>query len=238
MAEDRKLARRWALLAAAVSLAAMVAVLIIWGRPLYDLVADQDRLRTWVEQFGPWGPASITALEIGQTLLAPIPGQAIEAASGYLFGPWLGTLYAMAGITVGSILNFALARRFGRPLLIRLTSAETIARLDDLAERGGSLFFFLLWLFPLVPDDLACLASGLTPMPASRFLILMILGRFPGILISTWLGASAAQISPTWWVVLLICLTLATLALWRWGKQVQAAMLHFLGQLAGRLRPQ
>jgi uncharacterized membrane protein YdjX (TVP38/TMEM64 family) len=226
------------LLAIALILAAMVAVLTIWGRPLYELVADQDQLRAWVEQFGPWGPVSITALEMAQTLVAPIPGQAIEAASGYLFGPWLGTLYAMAGITAGSLLNFFLARRFGRPLLIRLTNTETVARLDDLAERGGSLFFFLLWLFPLVPDDLACLASGLTPMPASRFLVLMILGRFPGILVSTWLGANAAQISPTWWIVLLICLTLVALAFWRWGQQIQATMLHFLDQLAGRLKPQ
>jgi uncharacterized membrane protein YdjX (TVP38/TMEM64 family) len=226
----------WPWVAAGLIIAAMVAVLVIWGRSLYELVADQGRIRTWVADLSPWGPVGIVALEMAQTLVAPIPGQAIEAVSGYLFGPWLGTLYAMAGIVAGSLLSFFLARRFGRPLLLRLTSPKAVDRLDDLAQRGGPLFFFLLWLFPFVPDDLACLAAGLTPMRTRQFLLLMALGRMPGIVISTWVGSNAARISPVWWGVLLACLTVAALALWRWGNKIQATMLDLLRRITDQLR--
>jgi uncharacterized membrane protein YdjX (TVP38/TMEM64 family) len=179
----------------------------------------------------------VVALEIAQVLLAPIPGQAIDAVSGYLFGIWLGTLYAAAGIAAGSLLNFALARRFGRPLVARLVKPETLNRLDDLARRGGALFFFLIWLFPFVPDDLACLASGLTPMSTRQFLVLMITGRLPGILVSTWIGARATAISPVWWGILVATMSLGAVAVWRWGEQIQSHLLRLIDRLSNRPGP-
>jgi len=236
MSDDRTPVGGWAWLVTGLILAILFAALVVWGQPLYEFVADQGRIRTWVQSFGPWGPAALATLEMTQALLAPIPGQAIEAVGGYLYGPWLGAFYAMLGICAGSLLNFLLARRFGRPWVVRLVSSQALARLDDLARRGGALFFFLIWLLPFVPDDLACLAAGLTPMPTRQFLFLMLLGRLPGIFVSTWIGANVAQIRPIWWAVLFVLACLAALVAWRWGEPAQTAMLRFLQQLAERLR--
>jgi uncharacterized membrane protein YdjX (TVP38/TMEM64 family) len=236
MSDARKPVGWWVWLVIGLILASLGVVLVLWGRPLYEFLADQQRLRGWVSGFGPWGPVALIALEVAQTLLAPIPGQAIEAAGGYLFGPWRGTLYAMLGIGTGSLLGFFLVRRFGRPWVVRLVDPQTLTRFDDLARQGGALFFFLVWLFPFVPDDLACLAAGLTPMSTRRFLLLMLLGRLPGIFVATWVGANVVRISPLWWGILLVPATIAALVLWRWGEQLQGAMLRFLEKLAGRSR--
>lgn len=233
MSEQRSRAgwRTW--VAVGSVLVIVVSALLVWGRPLYEFLADQDGIRSWVERFGPWGPVAIAILEVAQAVVAPFPGQAIELVGGFLFGPWLGTLYAMAGIVVGSLLSFILARRFGRPLAIRLVGQKAVARLDDLSRRGGALFFFLLWLLPFVPDDLACLAAGLTPMPIRQFLVLMALGRTPGIFVATLVGASAGGIPPTWWVVLLCFLVLISIALWKWGPIIQETMMSLLTRLSG-----
>jgi uncharacterized membrane protein YdjX (TVP38/TMEM64 family) len=223
-------------LAAGLVLAGLVGVLVVWGSPLYEMLADQRRIQAWIQTWGAAGPLAIALLEIAQVLLAPIPGQAIDAVSGYLFGIWLGTLYAALGIAAGSLLNFALARRFGRPVLARLLKPGTLRRLDDLARRGGALFFFLIWLLPLVPDDLACLASGLTPMPVSQFLILMIIGRVPGILVSTWLGANATKLSPVWWGILLATMAVGAVIVWRWGERIQGFLLSVIERTTSRPR--
>ena len=236
MSDGRKLVGWWVWLATGLILASLGVIVVLWGRPLYELLADQQRLRGWVAGFGPWGPLALVALEIAQTLLAPIPGQAIEAVGGYLFGPWLGTLYAMLGISTGSLLGFLLVRRFGRPWVVRLVTPQALTRFDDLARQGGALFFFLIWLFPFVPDDLACLAAGLTPMSTPRFLLLMVLGRLPGILVATWVGAHVVHIRLLWWGILLVPATIAALVLWRWGERLQGAILRFLQRLSGRSR--
>ncbi len=217
-----------------VVLAALVAAVVLWWQPVYDRFSDQEQIRTWIEGLGVWGPLVIVLLTIIQALIAPIPGQAIQIVSGYLYGPWLGTLYAVIGITIGSFITFSLARRFGRPLVVRLLGQQSMARLDDLVRRGGAPFFFLIWLLPFAPDDLACLAAGLTPMPTGQFLALMIVGRLPGLLVSIMIGANAMRIEPVWWFVLLGVIAVAALALWRWGERIQEATVGFIERLSDR----
>jgi uncharacterized membrane protein YdjX (TVP38/TMEM64 family) len=228
--------RWWAWLITGLALVALFAALVKWWRPLYEFVADQDQVRAWVEGLGAWGPVAIILLEMVQALLAPIPGQGIEAVSGYLYGPLLGTVYPMIGMAIGSLITFLLARRFGRPLVIRLIGKKSMDRLDDLVRRGGAPFFFLIWLLPFAPDDLACVAAGLTPMPTHQFMILMLLGRLPGVFVSVWVGANAARISPELWVALFVVIAVAALVLWRWGEGIQESVLQFIEGLSHRLR--
>lgn len=222
-------------LAVGTIMAGLAVVLLIGGRPVYGFLSNQAQVRAWVAKLGPWGPGAVVFLEITQAVLGPIPGTAIEAASGYLFGPWPGALYALLGIVLGSAISFGLARQVGRPLLLRWLSPRQVARLDDLTRRGGALFFFLIWLFPFVPDDLACLAAGLTPMSPRQFLLLMIAGRTPGILVATWLGATAPRLGPAWWPIMLAAVTLAAVVAWRWGEQIQDRLLS-LGDQPGKFR--
>jgi uncharacterized membrane protein YdjX (TVP38/TMEM64 family) len=218
----------------ALLLVGLVAAAIAWWRPIYDFVSDQDQMRVWVEGLGVWGPLAIILLEMIQALLAPIPGQAIEAVSGYLYGPWWGTFFPMIGMVIGSSIIFLLGRRFGRPLVIRLVGKQSMAKLDDLARRGGAPFFFLIWLLPFAPDDLACVAAGLTPMPFRQFIVLMTLGRLPGVFVSVMVGANIARVDPIWWAVLLAAIALAALVFWRWGGQIQEAVLGFIERLSSR----
>jgi uncharacterized membrane protein YdjX (TVP38/TMEM64 family) len=230
---ERKRFPRWLIwIAAALLLVGLVAAAIAWWRPIYDFVSDQEQMRAWVEGLGAWGPLAIIIMEMIQALLAPIPGQAIEAASGYLYGPWWGTLFPMIGMVIGSSIIFLLSRRFGRPLVIRLVGKQSMARLDDLARRGGAPFFFLIWLLPFAPDDLACVAAGLTPMPFRQFIVLMTVGRLPGVFVSVMVGANIARVDPIWWAVLLAAIAIAALIFWRWGDQIQEAVLGLIERLS------
>jgi len=234
VAERRRSNRWWVWLLGALLLLALIAALAKWWQPIYGFVVDQERIRSWVEQLGAWAPLAIIFLEMVQALLAPIPGQAIEAVSGYLYGPFLGTLFPMIGMAIGSFIIFQLSRRFGRPLVIKLLGERSTARLDDLVRRGGAPFFFLIWLLPFAPDDLACVAAGLTPMPSRQFMVLMLLGRLPGVFVSVAVGAHAACISPLLWAVLFAAIAVAALVFWRWGEQIQEAVLQFAERLGAR----
>lgn len=236
MSERQGPARWWVWLIAGAVLLALIAALVVWWQPIYRFLADPDQVQTWVETLGAWGPLAIIFLEMFQALLAPIPGQAIEAVSGYLYGPWLGTLFAITGIAIGSFITFSLSRRFGRPLAVRLIGRQSMARLDGLVRRGGAPFFFLIWLLPFAPDDLACVAAGLTPMRPRQFMVLMLLGRLPGIFVSVLVGANVARIEPVWWGVLFAGIAIAALVLWRWGDRMQESVLDFIEWASHRLR--
>lgn len=222
------------LLVALVVIVIVVVALVGWWEQLAALLPSQAQIAAWVEGLGAWGPIAIILLETAQALLAPIPGQAIEAVSGYLYGPWLGTLFPMIGMVIGSTIIFGLSRRFGRPLVIRLIGHKSMDLMDDLVRRGGAPFFFLIWLLPGAPDDLACVAAGLTPMPIRQFLVLMLVGRLPGVFMSVWVGANITRIEPMWWIVLFVAIAIAALVFWRWGDRLQESLLGLIERMSTR----
>jgi uncharacterized membrane protein YdjX (TVP38/TMEM64 family) len=232
---DRRLPRsRWAWLAGILLLIAAAIALVIWWQPIDVLLSSQDEVRAWVEGLGAWGPAAIFLLELAQSLMAPIPSPGIEAVAGYLYGFGWGLLYCTAGIYLGSLITFFLARRFGRPLAMRLLGSRSMDKVDDLVRRGGSPFFFLIWLVPFAPDDLACVAAGLTCMPPRRFLLLMVVGRFPGIAAAVAAGAYAIQLDPIWWAAAIVAIAAAAIVVWWRGAALQAALLSLIESLNRR----
>ncbi len=141
-------------------------------------------------------------------------------AAGYLFGAGLGTLLSLAGTTLGSLLAFNLARRLGRPLVERLVPPEWLSRLDTGAQKRGLFFFLVIYLLPFLPDDMACFAAGLTPIPIPALMVAAVLGRLPGLWVSCWLGAHAVSLSRQDWTVVIAGSALLALTFVLWGERV------------------
>ena len=217
-------------------LALVVAALLIWHRPLLSFFADRAEVQGFVMRFGPWAPLATILLHVAQVLLAPIPGQVIDAANGYLFGAAWGTVYSLVGVIAGSSLAMALARRFGRPWAERLIKKDTLERLDSYSRQRGALFFFLIFLFPFLPDDVACFLAGLTPLPLPELVVLAAVGRLPGIFVANLVGANAATLTQTQVAFFITGLAAIALAFWHYQERVEAAMLKATAWFSDKLR--
>jgi uncharacterized membrane protein YdjX (TVP38/TMEM64 family) len=209
---------------------ALIAIIIVALSGLWRVVASSDllglfedsqRLVTWAREYGPWAAMVIIVLQIGQVVLAPVPGQIVGVAAGYLFGALWGTFYSVLGTAAGSWIAIALARAYGRPLVERLVARETLARLDAGAQRRGLFFFALVFLLPFLPDDLACFAAGLTPIPIPALVAVTITARTPGILVTAWLGANARGLSTAQWVMLIAASALLAGLMLLYGERLQ-----------------
>ena len=202
-----------------------------WHEPLWALFGDQERIREWIAGLGPWGPLLSIALNVAQVLLAPVPGQFIGLSNGYLYGIWLGTLYSMVGLALGTTLAMTLGRWFGRPLVERLANPAKLAHWDRIASHQGPLFFFLVFLFPFVPDDVACFLIGLSPLAIPRMVALATLGRLPGVFVSCWVGAYATELP--WWTWIPLGGGAAGLAwaFWRYQARLESLMVRLIQRL-------
>jgi len=209
----------------------------IWRRPLWALFGDQVRIQGWLLRFGPLAPLLSIGLNAAQVLVAPIPGQIVGLANGYLYGVWLGTLYSMLGLLVGTTLAMLLARRFGRPLVERLVARPRLERWDRIAARQGPWFFFLVFLIPGLPDDLVCFVIGLSALSLPRMIVLAMLGRLPGVWVSCWVGAHAGALP--WWVWLPLGAATAALAAasWRYQPSLEAALVRLIARWSGGRQP-
>src|SRR5512147_2727608 len=152
--------KRWGVLVVIILVA--VVVFAIGGAPLIRFLADPERVRAWIESFGVWGPLALIAMIIVQTVLSVSPVSLLAVVGAYVFGFWQGVLYAFIGLAIGSALCMILGRRFGRPLVSRLIDPKSMTTFDRFTEKRGPTFFFIIFVMPWVPDDLACYAIGLS----------------------------------------------------------------------------
>ena len=228
-----------------VRLAVMIVVLIVaaaailyWREPLWTAFGDRDTIQDWVGALGAWGPLVTVALNALQVVLAPVPGYVIGLANGYLFGVGLGTLYSLLGLLIGSAIAMSLGRCFGRPLVERLVSPDSLDRWDQVAVRRGPIFFFLIFLVPGLPDDIVSFVVGLSTLPIPRMIALGLLGRLPGVFVSSWIGANAASIPPWAWIPLVAGVAGIAWLFVRYGDRVEQLLLRAIRKLAPRRVPE
>ena len=211
--------KRWGVLAIFISVA--VAGFVLGGAPLIRFLADQERVRAWIESFGVWGPLVLIAMIVVQTVLSISPVSLLAIAGAYVFGFWQGVLYAFIGLTIGSALCMILGRRFGRPLIDRLIDPRSMATFDRFTDKRGPLFFFIIFVMPWVPDDLACYAIGLSKLSLRLMIVLAAFGRMPSVIVQCWLVAYARELPPAVIVGVIAGGVLLALTFYRYHRQLE-----------------
>jgi uncharacterized membrane protein YdjX (TVP38/TMEM64 family) len=174
--------------------AAVLIPVIVFRQEIWRLFTSVERLQEWVAASGPVAPLVFIAIQVIQVVVFVIPGEIAQIAGGYLFGTWLGALYSVAGILIGSAIDFFLARLLGVPFVNALFSAEKVQKTRTLLDsRGSKTIFFLLFLIPGIPKDVLCYVAGLSPLRFRFFILASTAGRLPGVIGSALIGNSAAD---------------------------------------------
>lgn len=166
----------------------ILSAIAYWLWPYLALIGDADKTRESIAAAGAFGPLVYMGLQVAQIIIAPIPGQIIGLAGGYLFGPELGLLYTVVGATIGFTLVFVLTRKLGRPFVERFVSKSVLAKFDDFASSKGPLTFFLIFLLPAFPDDIISFVAGLTKIKIRTLILVSVLGRLPGYVVLAFAG--------------------------------------------------
>lgn len=201
-------------------LAVALVVGYLLARRYLPFLRTPEAFRAWLLGFGPWAPVVFVAVQMGQVLAAPVPGQVVGVASGYVFGLWEGTLYSMIGTVLGTSLAFALARRFGRSYVERVVSEGTLDRFDDVVADDGRLALLLLFLIPGPPDDAICFVAGITTIPLWQLVAIAIVGRLPSVFLLNLAGAQIAGEATVTAAVIIVALLAATALFYRERERV------------------
>lgn len=191
----------WALIALGV--VALIA-LYFWLEKTNRLgiFSSAEEFRHWLEQFGAWAPIVFLLLQVAQVVVAFIPGEVTGVAGGIMFGFWNGMMLNIFGITIGSLIAFAIARKFGRPAVVRLAGGSVIEKYLAVMERNSIWMLFLMFLLPFFPKDALCYVAGLTGLTWPVFLLISFAGRLPGQIVAPLVG-SGIIVVPIWgWAII------------------------------------
>ncbi|SHH98396.1 TVP38/TMEM64 family protein [Clostridium grantii] len=173
----------------------IIILFLIAGYEYYEkyfyVLKDPERIKEYVMSFGKFGYLVFLMMQIIQVIAFFIPGEIIQIASGYIYGTFLGTITSVVGITIGSIIVYGIAYRFGRPFVEKIVSERDLKLFHRILEIGSMKYIiFLVYLIPGLPKDVLAYFCGISDLKFKDFAIYSTLGRIPGIAISSYFGAN------------------------------------------------
>ncbi|OHA84734.1 MAG: hypothetical protein A2408_01665 [Candidatus Yonathbacteria bacterium RIFOXYC1_FULL_52_10] len=129
--------------------------------------------------FGIAGMAGYVFVGIIATVIAPVSTVALIPFAAVLWGPVTTALLSVVGWTIGSVVAYVIARRFGKPFVARFVDLRTIERYEHaLGEKY--LFWNIVLLRMAVPVDILSYAVGLfTSVKLSVYVAATIIGILP-----------------------------------------------------------
>lgn len=148
-----------------------------------------------IQSYGSWG---LLVVMIIQTIIAPIPSEALLMFSGMIGIDLLKiVLFGGSGLIIGSIIAFYISRLGGKPIITKLIGEKWIGRVDRWVERNGAKAIFFTRLIPIIPFDLISYMSGITKLEFKYYLLATVLGAFPRSFILAVIGVSMGEVFNT-----------------------------------------
>lgn len=121
-----------------------------------------------------------------QVVLAFLPGEPIELASGYAFGFWEGTALCLVASALATSLVYWAVHRWGWRIVGLFFDRSMLDRFSWLRdERRLELVMFIVFLIPGTPKDFLTYFAGLTRARFLPVLLITTVGRIPSIVTST-----------------------------------------------------
>lgn len=138
-----------------------------------------EALRTYIGSFGPLAPFMLTAIQTMQAFLPIIPSFFGFVAGAGLLGAFGGFLCNYIGISLGSIIAYCLARRFGIGFVKQIIPEKKYNAAVEWAasKKSYTVVFFLSILLPMAPDCALCYFSGLINMSMKKYVLIIVTAK-------------------------------------------------------------
>jgi phosphatidylserine/phosphatidylglycerophosphate/cardiolipin synthase-like enzyme/uncharacterized membrane protein YdjX (TVP38/TMEM64 family) len=161
--------------------------------------------------------------------IAVVPVTVLIVATVLAFGPALGFVYSLAGMTLSALATYGLGYLLGRDLVRRLAGVR-LSRLSRQVAQRGLLTVVAIRVVPVAPFTIVNLIAGASPIRFRDFFLGTIIGELPGLTAMTLFvdkaEATVRDPGPVSFLVLAAAggaLVLGMLALRRWlGRKTSA----------------
>lgn len=173
--------------------AAAVTALLCWEYlpGLLAWLADARAVRAFVADHAFASRLTMLGINIVQVLLAFLPGEPVELASGYAFGFWEGTALCLVASGLATSAIYWATRRWGWKLVGLFFDRSLFDRFSWLkSAKRLELIMLIVFLIPGTPKDFLTYFAGLTNMSFLPVVLIATFGRIPSIVTST-IAASA-----------------------------------------------
>lgn len=160
-------------------IAGALFVILLFSAALFVSNRYGETLENLVVFGGPIGMAIYLTIAIASVVIAPLAAVPFIPIGVKLWGSLATSILSLSGWTIGAIIAFILAKKYGRPFVEKITSLD---RVESITKRivGRDPFWFVVLARLILPNDVTSYAIGLlVPIKLTPYTIATIIGTAP-----------------------------------------------------------
>lgn len=137
-----------------------------------------EAIELLLERYSELGPLPGILIPFGESFLPFIPIILIVIGNAAAYSLWKGFLLSWVGICAGSLLLFYVSRLWGQRFAAIIEKKfPKSQRFFAYIEKRGFSPLLILFCFPFTPSFPVTVISGMTRIPAFRFIVALLLGK-------------------------------------------------------------
>lgn len=137
-----------------------------------------------------YGKIGLAAVMVVQTIIAPIPSEALLMFAGAIGMNIFDVLiFGGSGLIIGSVIAFFIARRGGRSVVVKIIGEKWTDSVDTWVSKNGTKAILFTRLIPVIPFDLISYVSGVTSISFRDYFVATVVGAIPRCLFLAYAGS-------------------------------------------------
>jgi len=169
------------------SILSIIATVIFFILASYLVQSNSETIKEYID-YGFWGVLAYILINIISTVVAPISALPLIVVASNLWGWFWAGLLSILGWTIGSLIAFSIARKYGVPLVSKFVSLEKINRIEKRVPQSN-LFMAVVFLRIVAPVDIISYALGLfSKISTGKYILATVIGITPFAFIFAFTG--------------------------------------------------
>lgn len=112
-----------------------------------------------------------------QPIILSIPEPVTIISGSSVFGPFEGAVIGFIGTILGIIVMFLLSRFASKRFIAKLIDSDKLEKFNRYMKRNEIIVLSVLFIFPILPDEIICAGSGLTKINGYKFMVIAVISK-------------------------------------------------------------
>ena len=107
-----------------------------------------------------------------QPIILPLPEPVTIMGGSSLLGSQIGATIGFIGTFLGIISMFFASKYVGKAIVSKLVDEKKLEKFNKFIQKNEMLVILMLFILPILPDEVICVGSGIAGINTYKFIIL------------------------------------------------------------------
>lgn len=156
----------------------IVAFFCVFNVTIFSRLIKENGMESVLSTYGGLGKAMYFIICFLQPIVLPLPEPVTITTGNVVFGKSTGFILGFLGTVLGIATMFIISRTANKILKLNIINSKNLESYNKLVRKNETLILILLFIFPILTDEIICIGAGLSLIEFRKFLSIAIFSKF------------------------------------------------------------